>query len=412
MKLIKKYKSISNNLFSFILLGFLHTTSVSGQVGSFTQERLAFPREKMEFGDSQVLLFNGRGFVCPREFSLTSFSNPHFFPIELPAYDFFINVAESESGIEIKDEVPLMWRQMEYSHSGDDPLGCNFRSWLPYVMVTQDEVWYPNLYTRTGMFHKKLKDKLISFSVKTAMSVSSTENEVYLSMELYNRDNKPLSLTLLPKHIISQLSLSGEQGSADIKTKTPFEVASEQLRVSVSSNIKERNEKGFLVTIPSKSSGKYYFAIRFAPAKEKINEIYETTISDRFDKSQVDIKSKLQWAAESMPTVQTDNEQINNLYNRCLLSVLMCRYENKKFIINPFWAVGTWPYTISWDNSYASDVITMLDPESMKETLRLNFYEGKMKRTYISYSGANWDQLYIQEPFAQQTMIEAYMNQT
>ena len=35
-----------------------------------------------------------------------------------------------------------------------------------------------------------------------------------------------------------------------------------------------------------------------------------------------------------------------------------------------------------------------------------------MKRTYVSWKGAYWDNLYIQEPFALQIMIEAYLRHT
>jgi hypothetical protein len=90
----------------------------------------------------------------------------------------------------------------------------------------------------------------------------------------------------------------------------------------------------------------------------------------------------------------------------------MSRYENPNYITNPFWAVGYWPFTISWDNSYSSDILAMLDPAGLKEAILTDFREVKMKRTYVSWKGAFWDNLYIQEPFALQIMIEAYLRHT
>jgi hypothetical protein len=95
-----------------------------------------------------------------------------------------------------------------------------------------------------------------------------------------------------------------------------------------------------------------------------------------------------------------------------MLSVLMSRYENPNYISDVFWAVGIWPFTISWDNSYASDVIAMLEPESLKSAILTDFEHVRMKRTYVSWKGAYWDNLYIQEPFALQIMIDAYLRHT
>ena len=54
----------------------------------------------------------------------------------------------------------------------------------------------------------------------------------------------------------------------------------------------------------------------------------------------------------------------------------------------------------------------MLDPKSLKEAILTDFREVKMKKTYVSWKGAEWENLYIQEPFALQIMIEAYLRHT
>ncbi len=123
-------------------------------------------------------------------------------------------------------------------------------------------------------------------------------------------------------------------------------------------------------------------------------------------------RDKLKWAYENVPKLESSNARLKEYYYRCLLSVLMSRYENPNYITNPFWAVGYWPYTISWDTSYSSDILAMLDPKSLKEAILTDFREVKMKKTYVSWKGAFWDNIYIQEPFALQIMIEAYLRHT
>jgi hypothetical protein len=54
----------------------------------------------------------------------------------------------------------------------------------------------------------------------------------------------------------------------------------------------------------------------------------------------------------------------------------------------------------------------MLDPKSLKKAILTDFEHVQMKRTYVSWKGAFWDNIYIQEPFAIQLMIEAYLRHT
>lgn len=383
------------------------------QVPSFSQDYLSFRRETMEFEDDQLLLFSGRGYACPREFSMSGFTNVEFLPIQLPTYNFYINLKEKQTNLLIRDDVAIQWDRWENQRTGWDPLACNFRSYAPKVLVTQDENWSPNLYTRTGTFYKDIDQKRINFSVKTATCVSSTTDEVLLKYEIFNRDEATLSLSLLPCHEVKELPCIGKEneGSSQIRQHTPFHVESDLMEITLSSDIKSVSPEGFEVEIAPKQSKCMYFSIAFNATKKK-TPVYQADIKTRFDQAQHDIHKQLKWVADKLPQIQTENKQINEMYYRSLLSVLMCRWERETYILRPFWTVGTWPFTISWDNSYASDILAMLEPESLKETIRLNLQLGERKYTYIPWNGKVWNMLYIQEPFAIQIMLNAYMNHT
>lgn len=400
-------------IFVILLLGAGSTVAEAQHASALTQEALRFPREKMTFEDDQLILFNGRGFVSPREFGMTSFTNVQFQPLNLAgAYDFYINMLEEEAKLVIRDDVATQWKAWCDEMTGWDPLGANFRAYAPKVLVTQDEEWRPNLYTRTGIFNKELEGRWINFGMKTATCVSATDDEVLLKIEMHNRDKALLKLTLMPSHIAKTLSCGGQSGTTDIKVNTPFKLASEQVQINVSSDIPTYNEKGYQIEIPAGEVRTFYFTIRFTVGTAADPSVCIAHLSERFEQAQAKIQQTLQWASDRLPQVNTENKRINALYYRSLLSVLLCRHERENYIIKPFWTVGTWPFTISWDNSYASDILAMLEPASLKETLRLNFTAGQMKRTYIGWNGGAWDMLYIQEPFAQQIMLDAYMNQT
>jgi hypothetical protein len=161
-------------------------------------EFYAMDRQQIRFDDFQVMLFNYRGFACPRQYSTTGFTNVQFLPASAPFYFFNLNFYDSLTGKTVRDDVPLIWDKWIRDGEGDDPLGANFRPNSPFLMVTQDEKWQPNACFRSGTFNKELDGKMISFSVRSQTSVAYGSDEVFIKLTLKNRDNKPLHLTLIP----------------------------------------------------------------------------------------------------------------------------------------------------------------------------------------------------------------------
>jgi len=156
----------------------------------------------------------------------------------------------------------------------------------------------------------------------------------------------------------------------------------------------------------------YWFAVKFFQPENGAPEIIQQDIKQRMEDAEKTTREKLAWAYNQLPKFSSTNKQLEKYYYRCMLTMLMSRYENPNYITDVFWAVGMWPFTISWDNSYSSDILAMLEPESLKGAILTDFEHVQMKRTYVGWNGAYWDNLYIQEPFALQIMIEAYLRHT
>ncbi len=401
---------LSFAMFLIILLPL--TGNAQQQFTPADPEYYAMERPQIRFDDQQVMLFNYRGFACPRQYSITSFTNVQFLPLNAPNYTFNLNFLDHTTGKTIRDDVPSIWDKWINEGKGIDPLGANFRPNSPFLMVTQDETWQPNAYFRSGTFHKEIEGKWLSFSIKSCTNVSYSTDEVYLKVVLKNRKDKPLLLTLIPQQIANQMYCDGIKGSDSARQVDAFTLGSAQMHARVSSDIQTISDKGFELTLPPGEYVTAYFAVQFYPATTKAPDIIQKDIASRMKAADQVTRKKLKWAYENVPKLESSNKKLQEYYYRCLLSVMMSRYENPKYITNPFWAVGYWPYTISWDTSYASDILAMLDPKSLKEAILTDFREVKMKRTYVSWKGAEWDNLYIQEPFALQIMIEAYLRHT
>ncbi len=369
-------------------------------------------RQHIRFDDYQLMLFNYRGFACPRQYSTTGFTNVQFLPASAPFYNFNLNIYDSASGKTVRDDVPLIWEKWIREGKGDDPLGSNFRPDSPFLMVTQDEKWQPNASFRSGTFHKEISGNWLSFSIKSITSVSYSTDEVFLRITMKNRGSKPLHLTLVPQQKAPRMIFDGMTGSDSAKIINTFTFGSDQLHATVSSDIRKVNNIGFDLILPPGEYVTSCFAVKFYKAGEKEPGIYQDNLKHRIEEADRITREKLKWAYDRLPEFDCSNPSIREYYYRCMLSVLMSRYENPNYITNPFWAVGYWPFTISWDNSYSSDILAMLDPQSLKEAILTDFREVKMKKTYVSWKGAYWDNLYIQEPFALQIMIEAYLRHT
>lgn len=399
-----------------VLLAYIICLSFSGLAQKPTTpsdpEYYAMERQQMQFDDYQVMLINYRGFVFPRQYSMTCFTNVQFLPISADSYTFNLNFLDNNTVKTVRDDVPMIWDEYINKGKGYDPLAANFRPNSPYMMVTQDEKWQPNSYFRSGTFHKEIEGKWLSFSINSCTSVSYSNDEVFLKIVLRNRKDIPLKLTLIPQQIASHMRCDGKKGSDSAKQIDAFTLGSDQMQARVSSDIETISDKGFELTLPPGEYVTACFAVQFYSADKKAPAVVQKDIKLRMNKADQVTREKLKWAYENVPKLESSNKKFQEYYYRCLLSVLMCRYENPNYITNPFWAVGYWPYTISWDNSYSSDILAMLDPESLKEAILTDFREVRMKRTYVSWKGAFWENIYIQEPFALQIMIEAYLRHT
>ncbi|NOU59873.1 MGH1-like glycoside hydrolase domain-containing protein [Marinifilum caeruleilacunae] len=375
-------------------------------------EYYAMDREDIHFDDQQVLLVNYRGFVSPQQYSVTQFTNVQFEPIEAHKYQFNLNFYDKDTKRLIEDDVPTKWKSWIDDGKSYDPLGSNFRPNSPSIMVTQDEKWQPNQYYRSATFHKEYNNTWVSFGAKSWTSVANNDDEVFIKLQLSNRNSKNLEMTLIPNQIAEHLYCSFREGNTTAKQIDAFTIGSEVAHARVSSSIKEISDKGFEISIPAGKTKTYFFAIKFYQPDQSEPAIVQNDIKERMEVADQKTREMLAWAYNQLPQLSSANQELVEYYYRCMLSVMMCRYENPNYITDVFWAVGTWPFTISWDNSYSSDVLAMLEPESLKGAILTDFEHVKMKRTYVGWNGAFWDNLYIQEPFALQVMIEAYLRHT
>ncbi len=382
-------------------------------------ETLGMRRSSIFFGDAPIRLFNGRGAVSLRDKSVTGLQTLLFPPVDIPDYNFSLAFREAKTGVLIQDTVPDVFKRLLETGKGTTPLGLNFLPGTPYVLLWQRAYWQPNAMFRTGTFHKEFNGHWISFGLTTKASVSAKADEVYLEVEIENRQAEPLSLTVIPNQGTTNLEHVPPDGGSEPTGKAVDPNASPAARkqpiITVESDLpgqKEQTQQVWKWEIPGKSSRTAYFAIviqqPFSPATAALSP----DIAQRMTEADLAWRSRLESAAKTIPEVSSDDPIFNDFYRRCILSVLEARWNSKNFVTDPFYAVGTWTDSVAWDTSYASEMLSYLDPTGLRQTFLLYLKAGLLKSSYVPWNGIANDYWYAQTPFAAMRILQDYLLQT
>ena len=106
MNNMRKLTSLFLVLTAFVLM--TQELAAQPEYSPADPEYYAMDREHINFEDYHVFLFNYRGFVSPRQFSITQFTHVQFLPIAAEMYNFNLNFYDKGTGRLIKDDVPVM----------------------------------------------------------------------------------------------------------------------------------------------------------------------------------------------------------------------------------------------------------------------------------------------------------------
>jgi Mannosylglycerate hydrolase MGH1-like glycoside hydrolase domain len=381
-----------------------------------TVQSLGMSRKRMAFGGTMLRIFNGRGAVSIRDKSVTGLQNLQFPPIDIPDYRFSLAFQDEQAGTLIQDTVPDVFEHLLRTGKGPNPLGLNFSPGTPYVLLWQQAYWQPNALFRTGTFDKQLHGHWISFGISTKANVSATRDQVYLEVKIKNREPGPLLLTVIPNQQASGLGLSipnvKSQPAGPVMRPDAFTLASKQVRITVVSDLQEHTTSGWEWKIPGNTTRTAHFGIIVQQTQTPAPKIFAPDISQDMAGADQAWNARLKWAGENIPQLSSDDAALNDFYARCILSVLEARWERDDFFVKPFYAVGTWTYSVAWDTSFASELLSMLDPQGLRETLIAYIRAGLLKSSYIPWNGKAGDYWYVQTPFAVMRSFQEYLRQT
>lgn len=381
-----------------------------------TSESLGMPRAQIRLSGRMLFLFNGRGMVSLRDKSVTGLQNLNFPPIDILNYHFQLAFWDAKDKVLIQDIVPDVYQHKVLTGKGPHPLGLNFTPGAPYVMLWQRAYWEPNLLLRSGTFDKEFGGHWVSFGVETKTRVSGEADEIYLEVRLKNRRATPLQFTAIPQQSAPSLTLDipdVKPGfSTPVSHPSAFTMANNQIQITVVSDLPDHAERGWHWEIPAHNASIARFAISLQRAGQRLPDLYAPDLAQRMNRAALATQARLRWAAENLPSISTADQALNDLYARCILSVLDTRWERKNFVIQPFYSVGTWVSTIAWDTSYASEMLAMLDPKGLRQALLEYIHAGLLTNSWVPWNGHQAHYWYVQTPFAAMRILRDYITQT
>ena len=396
-----------------ILCAFLWASVAFGADQFLTPGSLAMARPRITLADSCLRLFNKRGSVSPRDWTVCGIKHLRFPPNTIPDYRFGLAFREHTTGTLILDN------QDEY----EDPLYLNQKEKDPNILLSQDAVWQPNLYTRRGTFHRYLNGRLISFGVESRLSVAADADEAFLEIDVSNRGAAPLTLTVIPDQRVAQNNrpdyirqplggtLKPNQPPGAERTAS-FTFQTQEWQVAAASDLPIDGDAGWRLDVPANGHRAFRIglAVNVVTAAEPPRQV--TDLESRVARGQAATREYLGWAAGRLPHVQTASKALDEFYARSALTMLMCRLERPNYVATPFYDFGQLRgASVLWDLSFASSTIALLEPEALKGMVRAHLQSGIFKATYTNWKGdgSGW---YAQSPFALLRIVNDYLART
>ena len=400
------------HLLCFISLASVATAAETADY--LSPESLAMPRQQIgrAMEAPAIRIYNQRGAVAFREMSVTGLGKLLFPPILKAGYRFNLSFREETTGAliqDIQDENgdPLYFNQ---NPKVDNEMGSyrgGPKGWS-LMLISQNAVWQPNLYTRTGIFHKYVKDNLISFGVKTRTSISADADEVYEELEISNRLDRPLVLTIVPDQYATP-------------RKPCFIQQVGKSIICVVSDLGPAGPEGWRIEIPAKGTRIGRVGLLVLPKGAPMPPEYQIAdLAERIERGQLATREDLNWAAKQLPQFYSENKQLEEFYKRSILTVLNCKMNRPDCVSRPYYMSGPssdrcW----AWDTSFASEMLATMDPDGFKKTVR-NFFRGGQCFRITSF---NWNQKfdshwngqlggYCQNPMAMIRMVSDYVRLT
>lgn len=368
-------------------------------------------RSSMGFPDQMIRAFGGRGAVSLRDHSVTGIQWLQFTPVEQQHFRFDLALSELESGCEILDDVDELWDYVSRTGTGHHPLGLNFGGDVAVgsfdhlrparALILQESSWAPNLFERTGTFHKYIEDQLVSFSLRSQVMCDPDRDAIRYRVAVRNRGASVLRLGFHPRpRVVDPLVVSYPRKDVS-QHPSWLEMVFDQsiegapaggskggrFSVVVESSLFAAEGRWELELDPGEENA-FELVLHILPNSSHTAELPATVGESDWETASSAYRARRAQFLNGLPTLESDDQRIVDFYNACASTLIESTWRRDEFVLNPFYSAGTWLFALAWDISFSVKALALTDPLSVQRTLVELVRCGLGEHSYIGWDGS------------------------
>ena len=376
-----------------------------------TEDRIR-NRDSIAFPPAMVRAFSGRGAVSLRDHSVTGIQWLQFTPVEQQQFRFHLEFNDLESGCDIADDTDELWDYLVRTGAAYHPLALNWGDEVRRLPATQDRPvralvlqssgWAPNLLSRTGTFHKRLRDlatstsRLVSFGVASEVMCDPIADLVRTRLAVTNRTNELLRLSIRPNlRVIDPLQVaypmidcaSHPSWHEMVFDATGTEAAAwgrqQAFRVRAEADLPVARES-WLLELGPQQTRQFEVVLHLRPLAE-LDAEPSTTAS--WEEARRCYGDRHRTAFDRLPTIEATDPRLAQFYDACISTVVESTWHRDNFFLDPFYSAGTWLFALAWDISFSAKTLSLIDPDALRRTLLALIDRGLDEHSYVGWDG-------------------------
>jgi len=296
-----------------IFLAFLVNYEVSA-TNKFKPEDFGIPLEQITSGPGHIWVGSGHTTVNPE--NLTVMGVKEFYSPPFAAKSFSLKINIMIDSLSVPDRGSYGKGDVGLLYSGG--------------------TWFPHKIVRKGTYHHLKNGQLISMGVTSELIPLFDKAGFIEKVCITNRTERSLSIALsadiqpgIPSFIPLDTWGYGVPRANDTKTK---QITANSWTTDLA-KIAFYEENTTTIIPPGRTSTAYFtFVINNAaeriPDKIQVEELENNSVNAW--------EKRIEKFTKNIPSVESNIEGLNDYYKRSILSSLVCIWENKNYILNPF----------------------------------------------------------------------------
>jgi hypothetical protein len=235
--------------------------------------------------------------------------------------------------------------------------------------------WYPGHIEREGMYNKRVNDTMIKVQMMSDLKPLSDKPGFILKVKVKNRGDFPIKIEPVPEVLPGNFgyrSLEDWGFSLPNMKDTAVQVSKDEWISKTSHLILIQGKKDKMTLLLPGSQAEFSFAVIVSPKDGRASESFDFEKAEKTQESAW--PARLEKYLKNVPRIKSNIPELDNYYNRSVLSGMVCIWENPAFAFKPYLSSlgmdGGGFNCYLWDFGYSANMLALMLGEEMKPLIR------------------------------------------